>query len=164
VSRGFAKHALQPNPILGYVLSCHLWAEHLLQVAVRSVLKRPEALFNPRPPSFLQLVSLAEAHDIISVDFARVLRSVNSIRNKFAHRLSFEPSSQEIEEILRALREMKRPFHISFVPASERELMLALASITGHLERLMRQSLTKSRPSRQLKKSNSLKHNPLRPR
>jgi hypothetical protein len=135
VKTNFQKHVTGANSVITYVLSSHLWLEHLLVRCLHTVIPRPEALFRDRVVTFPILVSLAEGHAVIERDFAEVLRRVNALRNKFAHRLAFEPTDTEIEGLQRALREMKQPFLMSLVPPSEREMALAFASICGFLER-----------------------------
>jgi len=134
-SNNFKKHVIDASPLITYIISNHLWLEHLLIRSLFAALPKPEALFQHGTPSFPMLVALCEAHSIIESDFAEVLRKVNALRNKFAHRLSFEPKEAEVEALLKALREMNTPFLVSFVPPSEKEMMLALASISGYLER-----------------------------
>ena len=121
---GFKKHVIDSNSIITYIISTHLWIEYLLTRCLETILPNPDALFTDRPPSFYLLVSLCEAHDIIAPDFANVLRKVNALRNKFAHQLNFEPQQQEVDAILKALREMDKPFHMSYVPGSEKEMAL----------------------------------------
>jgi len=64
---------------------------------------------------------------------------VYALRNKFAHRFAFDPSGDEVEGLLRALREMTSPFLVSYVPASQHEMAIAIASICGFLERRARE-------------------------
>ena len=135
----FEKHVTGANPVITYVLSSHLWLEHLLVRCLHAVIPKPEALIRDRGVTFAVLISLSEAHAVIETDFAEVLRCVNALRNKFAHRLAFEPNEAEIENLQRALREMRQPFLMSIVPPSEREMSLALASICGFLERRARE-------------------------
>ncbi|MCI5123573.1 MAG: hypothetical protein D3925_03625 [Candidatus Electrothrix sp. AR5] len=132
----FSKTVLDANPFIAYVISNHLWIEHLMILCLQNVLPNPDAIFRSRCPSFALLVNLCEAHRIIEPDFANVLRKVNALRNKFAHRMSFEPDLKEAEALLGALKNMNEPFLLSFVPASEREMAIALASISGYLEKL----------------------------
>ena len=131
----FEEHVIDASPVITYIISTHLWIEYILVRCMETVLPNPDALFKNQVPSFHLLVSLSEAHDIIAPDFANVLRKVNALRNKFAHRLDFEPPLAEVEALLRALREMDEFFHVSLLPGSEREMALALASIAGYLER-----------------------------
>lgn len=109
--------------------------EHLLIRSLTAVLARPTAIFGRRQPSFSQLVDLAEAVDVIEPDFAEVLRCANGLRNKYAHRLSFEPKAIEVVALQKALRDMKRPFVIDNLPPTEERITLAFASISGWLER-----------------------------
>jgi hypothetical protein len=132
----FSEAVLDANPFIAYVISNHLWIEHLMILCLQNVLPNPDAIFRPRGPSFTLLVNLCEAHCIIEPDFANVLRKVNALRNKFAHRMSFEPGLEEVEALLGALRKMNDPFLVAFVPASEREMAIALASISGYMQKL----------------------------
>ena len=132
----FSETVLDANPFIAYMISNHLWLEHLMILCLQNVLPNPDAIFRSRGPTFALLVNLCEAHCIIEPDFANVLRKVNTLRNKVAHRMSFEPDLKDVEALLDALRKMNEPFLLSFVPASERELALALASISGYLEKL----------------------------
>jgi hypothetical protein len=136
---GFEAHVTGANHVITFVLSAHLWLEHLLIQSLRAVVPNPDAMFRDRGMPFPTLVALAEAHSVLEADFADVLRRVNALRNKFAHRLAFEPTDNEIADLLTALRDMKAPFHLSYVPASEREMALALSSICGFLERRARE-------------------------
>jgi len=138
VQTNFEKHVSGANPVITYILSSHLWLEHLLVRCLHAAIPRPEALFRDRGVTFAILVSLAEAHAVVEPDFATVLRRVNALRNKFAHRFAYESTDEEIEGLQRALREMKQPFLMSLVPPSEREMALAFASICGFLERRAR--------------------------
>lgn len=134
----FGRYVTGANPAITFVLSNHLWLEHLLIRCLRA-LPKAEALVNERQISFAVLVSLAEAHAVIRPDVANVLRRVNALRNKYAHRLAFAPSSSDIEGLLQALRHLEQPFLLSFVPPSEREMVIAFASIAGFLERRARE-------------------------
>jgi hypothetical protein len=129
----FEEHVTGANPVITYVLSSHLWLEHLLIRSLFTVIPEPNVLLG-RNLTFSFLVSLAEAHMIIKPDFALVLRRVNALRNKFAHQLSFEPNDSEISELQKALRDMERPFLISTVTPSEHEMTIALGSICGFME------------------------------
>ena len=136
---GFEKHVSRADGIIAHVVATHLWIEHLLIRSLAAVLPRPDAIFSRRPPSFAALVDLAEALEVVAPDFADVLRRVNALRNKFAHRISFEPEAEEIQALQKSLRDMKNPFLISLVPPSKREMMIALASISGYFERRARE-------------------------
>lgn len=131
----FQRHVSDCNPFISYVLSTHLLIEHLLEGSLRLVLPRPEPVLNGRMPSFSMLVDLSEALQVVEPDFATVLRHVNSLRNKYSHRIAFEVGDKEISRLLKSLRDMTNPFFISNVEPSEREMGLALAAIAGHLER-----------------------------
>jgi len=83
----------------------HIWLEHVLIRSLFAVLPNPEALFRNRSPSFSQLVALCEAHGVVDGPLAASLRRVNSIRNKCAHRATYEPTDDELSRILDPLLE-----------------------------------------------------------
>ena len=139
IKTGFQTHVIDAKWTVTHIVATHLWMEHLLIRSLTAVLARPAALFARRQPSFSQLIDLAEAIDVIEPDFAVVLRCANSLRNKYAHHLSFEPNAKEIEALRKALREMKRPFLIDMRPPTEESVMSALASISGRLEKRARE-------------------------
>ena len=68
----------------------------LLTHFLRVVLPDPEPVFRDRSLSFPALVSLCEAHRVIDAPLATALRKVNSLRNKCAHQLAFQPSDSDL--------------------------------------------------------------------
>lgn len=86
------------------VIHAHLLLEHLLVRCLHVVLPNPDALFRNRTVSFSMLVSLCEAHRAIDSDLSRILRIVNGIRNKCAHKLVYHLSDSELGDMRRALR------------------------------------------------------------
>lgn len=131
----FKDLVLDAGPVLSLVIGSHLLAENYLRKMLREKLVRPDAVLTEQGPSFAALVSWSEAIGALPPDVARVMRTLNSLRNKYAHRLGFEASRAEVDSFLASLREMKAAFFMSYVPGSERELALALAGLTGWLER-----------------------------
>jgi hypothetical protein len=88
------------------VISGHLWIEHVLLRSLRAVIPKADALFRDRSVTFPMLVALCEAHEIIEAPLADVLRKVNALRNKCAHRASFNPGDSDWN----ALRASLEPF------------------------------------------------------
>jgi hypothetical protein len=88
------------------VIAVHLLVEHILIRCLYKVLPNPAPLFRGRTPSFSLLISLCEAHRIVSPDLAEILRTVNSLRNKCAHKLVFHPPDLELNQLLSSLREV----------------------------------------------------------
>ena len=131
----FTEFVLDGGPLLSIVIGSHLLSENYLRRLLKGMLVAPDAVLTEQGPPFSVLVSWSEAIGAIPQDVANVLRKLNSLRNKYAHRLGFEASRTEVELLLSSLREMKNPFYVSHVPGSERELGLALASLTGWLQR-----------------------------
>jgi hypothetical protein len=77
------------------VISVHLWLEHLLALCLRVVVPDPDPLFRDRGLTFLVLVSLCEAHQVVDAPLADVLRRVIALRNKCAHQLTFNPMAPD---------------------------------------------------------------------
>jgi hypothetical protein len=78
-----------------YLLSGHLWLEHLLVRGLIATLQRPDALFTARSPSFHLLVALCEAHGVVEPQLAEALRLINSMRNRAAHQAHYYPADSE---------------------------------------------------------------------
>ena len=135
MSSNFTDRVLNSNPMLSVVLGAHLLAEAQLRKVLSEHLEEPRALLSDQGPSFRILVNVSEAVGVIGSDLARVLGALNSLRNKYAHRLSFEASAEKVETFLQALRDMREPFFVSHVAATERELSIAIAALSGWLEK-----------------------------
>lgn len=131
----FKDLVLNGGPLLGLVIGSHLLIENYLRQLLSKKLPRPDAVLGEQGPSFSALASWSEAIGMLPSDLARVLRALNSLRNKYAHRLAFEASRTEVDVFLLSLREMSEPFYSSHLPGSERELALALAGLTGWFQR-----------------------------
>jgi hypothetical protein len=108
----FRKDVIEIHPLLSYVLAVHLHVERWLREFLSLALPNPDVLLNNSRMSFIEMVLLCQALDILDDDLANILKKLNSLRNKFAHTRSFEPSKQQIDEFLIALREMKNPFSV----------------------------------------------------
>ena len=85
------------------VISAHLCAEHLLFRSLFAVLPKAEMLERERSPSFPLLVSLCEAHGVISPQIGESLRILNGIRNRCAHRGSYNPDIQDWKKLRHCL-------------------------------------------------------------
>lgn len=97
-----------------HVVSVHLWLEYMLTECLKKVVPDPKPLFRDRGISFALLVSLSEAHQVINKPLAGVLRKINSLRNKCAHELQFDPNDdewtaldKEIELIISDMQELR---------------------------------------------------------
>ncbi|MFY9573242.1 MAG: hypothetical protein WAV20_17730 [Blastocatellia bacterium] len=72
------------------LIAGHLWLEHVLVRSISAILPNHDALFKERSVNFHMLVSLCEAHGIIEPPLAVALRRINALRNKCAHRATYE--------------------------------------------------------------------------
>lgn len=133
----YAKYVRGSSPLLNDIVACHLLIENYLRREVARNLKAPRALLTDQGPPFSVLVNVSEAVGTLAPDLARVVRALNTVRNRYAHRLGYEVSRAQVDAFLEALREMDDPFYMSHVPGSEHELGLALASLSGWFERQM---------------------------
>ena len=131
----YQEFVLSGGPFLHHVVSNHLLYEAYLRRELRKNLVKPDALITDQSPSFSALVNICEACGVIKPDLAQVFRTVNSIRNKYAHRLGFEAAKEQVDLLLLQLREMDQAFYMSYLPGSEHELAKALASLAGFLQR-----------------------------
>jgi hypothetical protein len=129
-----SEFVLSGSPLLHHVVSNHLLYEAYLRRELRTRLVKPDVLITEQSPSFSNLVNICEASGVIDSDQAQIFRTVNSIRNKYAHRLGFEAAKEQVEQLLTQLRQMDHPFYMSYVPGSEHELAKALAALAGFLQ------------------------------
>lgn len=91
----FEKYVMGQTMGKMHVIAVHLWLEHLLVECLKVVVPNPAPLFQDRGMGFAQLVSLCEAHQVVSKALAEILRKVNGLRNKCAHQLTFNPHDAE---------------------------------------------------------------------
>ena len=80
-----------------FVISSHLWLEHLLIRSLFAKLPNPDALFKDRPLGFQSLVTLNEALGIIEPKLAGALHLVNTMRNKCAHHARYKPLETDFQ-------------------------------------------------------------------
>lgn len=90
-----------------FLVATHLWLEHVLTLMVHTLLPNPGALFRSQRLTFLFLVSLCEAHGVISTELAKSLVLVNQFRNKCAHQMAYLPDDTEFEPLLQSLKEFE---------------------------------------------------------
>lgn len=86
------------------VISAHLCVEHLLLRALVAVLPKGELFERERSPAFPLLVSLCEAHGIISAQIGDALRVLNGIRNRCAHQGSYNPDTEDWQRLRTSLK------------------------------------------------------------
>lgn len=91
-------HLDDPNRLTALVKG-HLWAERALNEAISIAADRPEQLRVDRL-SFATKVDLAAAFGAIDLEFAELLRKLNSVRNKAAHSLDYDLTDEEVDELV----------------------------------------------------------------
>jgi hypothetical protein len=132
----FVEDVIEAHPLLSYVISVHLHIERWLRELLSASPSNRNALKKSRL-YFLDLVDLCQKQNVFDEDLALVLIKLNTLRNKFAHTRSFNPKNKWIDEFLASFRDMKNPFYIPLVNPNEKELALALASLSGYMEKLV---------------------------
>ena len=117
-----------------FVISSHLWLEHLLVRSLFAKLPNPDALFRDRTLGFQMLVALCEALAVIEPKLADTLRLVNTMRNKCAHHARYEPSDTEFQ----AMRSMLEKLGETLPSVSPGEWFGPLEIVAELLERRAR--------------------------
>jgi hypothetical protein len=87
------------NPLIADVVTYHLRLESLLEKILKEYLVEPEVLDFDRM-MFAQKASFACAIGKIERPLYEVLKRMNSLRNKFAHRMDFKPSFDQIHDLI----------------------------------------------------------------
>ncbi len=106
VESNFDKYVMGQTMGKMHVIAVHLWLEHLLIECVKVVIPNPAPLFRDRGMGFAQLVSVCEAHRVVSETLADALRKVNALRNKCAHQLAFSPHDAEWSTLDQAIEKV----------------------------------------------------------
>lgn len=84
---------------LGEILGYHLNLEGLLSIMIEHAVPNPEVL-NLDRMTFSQKVTLCRALGLISSQEYSVLRKLNRIRNRAAHRIGYYPSFIDVHAII----------------------------------------------------------------
>ncbi|MBI4686069.1 MAG: hypothetical protein HY755_12870 [Nitrospirae bacterium] len=131
----FKQNVLDKHPIFKIIIGSHLLIENYLRIELQKKLIKPDALLTDNGPTFSELINICEATGTIQSDLAKVLRQLNRLRNKYAHRFSYVPTEKDVDAFLDILKKMESPFFISGVPGNENELGYAIASLCGYFQR-----------------------------
>ncbi|MCJ8166495.1 hypothetical protein MKJ04_16745 [Pontibacter sp. E15-1] len=83
---------------LGSILKAHLFIERLIESLIKEKLENPESLFRNQL-SFNLKVDLAHSLGILPERLISPIKSLNSIRNKYAHKLDYQVSFEELNSI-----------------------------------------------------------------
>jgi len=84
------------------LIVAHIYLDHIITAVLNEHLDHPEAYFNAHR-SFAEKLGLCQALGFFRDEFGSVLKAVNALRNKFAHKLVFEVSDDEKRNIFRVL-------------------------------------------------------------
>ncbi|MFX1521841.1 MAG: hypothetical protein ACFFCD_18200 [Promethearchaeota archaeon] len=87
------------DPLIADIVSYHLRLEGLLEKILKENLREPNVLDFERM-MFAQKASLACAIGKLDRPLYEVIKSLNSLRNKFVHQMDFMPTFEEIHELI----------------------------------------------------------------
>jgi hypothetical protein len=79
------------------IIRAHLYIEHIVIGLLRAALAFPERIDLDRM-AFARKVELCEALGVMPKDLAGAVRKLNAFRNKAAHHLNFEPTTEQKSE------------------------------------------------------------------
>ncbi|MBD8663026.1 hypothetical protein IFT59_07140 [Rhizobium sp. CFBP 8752] len=74
----------------GKLVVCHIYLDHILTTSLKDHMPKAGLYLDNGYKTFADKVSLCQALNILDDELARTLKSINSQRNKFAHRLVFD--------------------------------------------------------------------------
>ena len=132
----FASDVLRKDDFLDFVLRAHLHMERWLDELLAKHAAELGKTYDREKRRFSAKITACESAKLISPDLAVVVRKVNDLRNNYAHVRRYRPSRTEIARLQRAFREMEQPFYVPLVAPSQRNMCMALAALSGHLQRL----------------------------
>lgn len=73
------------------LLICHIYLDHILTRTLKDHIPKIDAyLQTGGHKTFTDKLALCVANELVDEEFAKTFKSINSARNKFAHRLVFE--------------------------------------------------------------------------
>ncbi|KAB1087877.1 hypothetical protein F4V91_16430 [Neorhizobium galegae] len=81
---------LQGSEDWAKLVVCHIYLDHIISQTLKDHVPNIDAYFAGGHKSFSDKLALCQAHNLIDDEIAMTLRSINSARNKFAHRLVFD--------------------------------------------------------------------------
>jgi hypothetical protein len=92
------QHLIFDTKELGSILKAHLYIERLIESLIEEKLEKPESFFRNQV-SFNLKIDLAHSLGILSDRLISPIKSLNSIRNKYAHSLDFQVSFEELNSL-----------------------------------------------------------------
>jgi hypothetical protein len=122
------------SPILELVIRSHLYVENHLRKLLSEKLLKPDLIIRQGAPNFSLLINLCEATGATDGQLSGACRTLNALRNKYAHRLSYEALEKEADNFIGELRSIDNFPWQSYVPGSEFELGLAVNALGTFFE------------------------------
>jgi hypothetical protein len=123
---------------LSVLLKGHLWIEAMVEASLRSAVSAPEALGTRM--QFSEKLRWAKALGSIDSEYLEFVTTLNAIRNRAAHRLTFELKADDVSGLVAKLPRHLAPLHGVFLrslgePGNStiHSLQLALLLVTTSL-------------------------------
>lgn len=87
----------------GKLIVAHIYLDHIVTEVLNEHLPHPESYFKNNHRHFGEKLTLCQSLGYFRDEFGNVLRSLNTSRNKFAHKLIFDVSDEEKKNLFRTL-------------------------------------------------------------
>ncbi len=81
---------------LSPILKGHLFIERVLEALISNNVQHPEALFKKHRLSFEVKVDFARSLGLLPENYVSAFKSINNVRNKYAHKDSYKVSIEEL--------------------------------------------------------------------
>ncbi|MGQ7279385.1 hypothetical protein ACT91Q_15560 [Brevibacillus thermoruber] len=102
---------------LQIILRGHLYIEYELLTLLKKHLKHPQLIIGKL--KFSDIVNLVFALGLLPIEYIKVFRRVNKLRNSFAHQLDFTLNEEDITRLLESFTpELQKSFH-SFLKSKQ---------------------------------------------
>lgn len=88
------------------LLVAHIYLDHILAETLREHLVNPEAYLSGHR-SFVDKLNICQALGFFHNELGKVLKAINNKRNRFAHELAFDVTTQDKSELFRLFTETR---------------------------------------------------------
>ena len=93
----YDKHIAANNDILSIVLKTHLFIENLIDEIIEKVFVKPKEIVNSK---FFFKVQIIEALGIVPTNIINKIKTLNTIRNRFAHNINYRITLKDIKPLI----------------------------------------------------------------
>jgi hypothetical protein len=139
---------LNQYPLLGLVVSNHIYVEACLRRWLSHILPNPAALdrVNVR---FYELVALCEAHSLLSTDLVAALLKVNTLRNRFSHNPAHQPDEKHVKELITSIQRVTKNQIVDAAPGDPKYVSLinAITHLAVYVNQLAEMRISPFDPS-----------------